>query len=150
MSKMLLARPFFVRCVCCACCVCVVCVLHVCCVCCMCVACVVCVACVLCVLHVQMLLARNFSSPSPSSPPLHLYRCIRPNEMKSPDLFQPDKVLLQLCYTGVLETTRIRKEASWRDRKGCATEHRVASRNSAVCCFCCCVIAVVTVAVLLL
>ena len=39
-------------------------------------------------------------------------RCIRPNELKSPDLFQPDKVLIQLRYTGVLETTRIRKEVS--------------------------------------
>ena len=37
-------------------------------------------------------------------------RCIRPNELKSPDQFQADKVLVQLRYTGVLETTRIRKE----------------------------------------
>lgn len=44
-----------------------------------------------------------------------VYRCIRPNDMKSPDLFQPDRVLLQLCYTGVMETTRIRKEVGhWR------------------------------------
>ena len=41
---------------------------------------------------------------------LPLYRCIRPNELKSPDQFQTDKVLVQLRYTGVLETTRIRKE----------------------------------------
>ena len=41
---------------------------------------------------------------------LLLYRCIRPNELKSPDQFQTDKVLVQLRYTGVLETTRIRKE----------------------------------------
>jgi myosin-3 len=40
----------------------------------------------------------------------HFVRCIRPNELKSPDLFQPDKVLVQLRYTGVLETTRIRRE----------------------------------------
>ena len=50
----------------------------------------------------------------PSLPPslshTHHCRCIRPNELKSPDLFQPDKVLVQLRYTGVLETTRIRKE----------------------------------------
>ena len=38
------------------------------------------------------------------------FRCIRPNDLKSPDLFQPDKVLVQLRYTGVLETTRIRRE----------------------------------------
>ena len=37
-------------------------------------------------------------------------RCIRPNELKSPDQFQPEKVLIQLRYTGILETTRIRKE----------------------------------------
>ena len=37
-------------------------------------------------------------------------RCIRPNELKSPNQFQPDKVLVQLRYTGVLETIRIRKE----------------------------------------
>ena len=41
---------------------------------------------------------------------LPLCRCIRPNELKSPDQFQTDKVLVQLRYTGVLETTRIRKE----------------------------------------
>ena len=37
-------------------------------------------------------------------------RCIRPNDLKSPDKFQADKVLIQLRYTGILETTRIRKE----------------------------------------
>lgn len=45
-----------------------------------------------------------------------LYRCIRPNELKSPDQFQTDKVLVQLRYTGVLETTRIRKEV-WSVRR---------------------------------
>ena len=38
------------------------------------------------------------------------YRCIRPNEQKLPDDFEPDKVTIQLRYTGVLETTRIRRE----------------------------------------
>ena len=47
---------------------------------------------------------------------LPLYRCIRPNELKSPDQFQTDKVLVQLRYTGVLETTRIRKEV-WKCEK---------------------------------
>ncbi|XP_064389484.1 myosin-IIIb-like isoform X3 [Halichondria panicea] len=40
----------------------------------------------------------------------HFVRCIRPNEMKSPGQFQADKVMVQLRYTGVLETTRIRRE----------------------------------------
>lgn len=39
-----------------------------------------------------------------------IFRCIRPNEMKSPGQFQADKVMVQLRYTGVLETTRIRRE----------------------------------------
>nr|XP_022321566.1 myosin-IIIb-like isoform X3 [Crassostrea virginica] len=40
----------------------------------------------------------------------HFVRCIRPNEQKLPDDFEPDKVTIQLRYTGVLETTRIRRE----------------------------------------
>ncbi|XP_061169935.1 myosin-IIIb-like isoform X3 [Saccostrea echinata] len=40
----------------------------------------------------------------------HFVRCIRPNEQKLPDDFEPDKVTVQLRYTGVLETTRIRRE----------------------------------------
>ncbi|XP_052720135.1 myosin-IIIb-like isoform X3 [Crassostrea angulata] len=40
----------------------------------------------------------------------HFVRCIRPNEQKLPDDFEPDKVTTQLRYTGVLETTRIRRE----------------------------------------
>ena len=60
---------------------------------------------------------------------LPLYRCIRPNELKSPDQFQTDKVLVQLRYTGVLETTRIRKEV-W----------ECVRRNVCVCvCVCVCV-----------
>lgn len=40
----------------------------------------------------------------------HFVRCIRPNDLKSPGEFNPDMVKEQLKYTGVLETTRIRRE----------------------------------------
>ena len=40
----------------------------------------------------------------------HFVRCIRPNDLKTPGEFNPDMVKEQLRYTGVLETTRIRKE----------------------------------------
>ncbi|XP_033727991.1 LOW QUALITY PROTEIN: myosin-IIIb-like [Pecten maximus] len=40
----------------------------------------------------------------------HFVRCIRPNANKHPDEFDSEKVTLQLRYTGVLETTRIRRE----------------------------------------
>ncbi|KAL3856081.1 hypothetical protein ACJMK2_015277 [Sinanodonta woodiana] len=40
----------------------------------------------------------------------HFVRCIRPNEGKLPDQFDVKKVKTQLKYTGVLETTRIRRE----------------------------------------
>ncbi|KAK3082812.1 hypothetical protein FSP39_006063 [Pinctada imbricata] len=40
----------------------------------------------------------------------HFVRCIRPNEEKLPDDFEREKVTVQLRYTGVLETTRIRRE----------------------------------------
>ena len=39
----------------------------------------------------------------------HCCRCIRPNGENSPGLFARDKVMTQLRYTGVLETTRIRQ-----------------------------------------
>ena len=38
------------------------------------------------------------------------FRCIRPNEKNIPDQFDSKKVTTQLQYTGVLETTRIRRE----------------------------------------
>ena len=38
------------------------------------------------------------------------YRCIRPNEQMIPNKFDQDKVQTQLKYTGVLETTRIRRQ----------------------------------------
>lgn len=40
----------------------------------------------------------------------HFVRCIKPNDIKTPDQFNPERVLVQLRYTGILETTRIRKE----------------------------------------
>jgi myosin-3 len=39
-----------------------------------------------------------------------IFRCIRPNEENVPDQFDGKKVTTQLKYTGVLETTRIRRE----------------------------------------
>ena len=74
------------------------------------------------VLHSSSWPTRIFVKQQLAKPPLFypwfihhipsLCRCIRPNELKSPDLFQPDKVLTQLRCTGVLETTRIRREVS--------------------------------------
>ena len=39
-----------------------------------------------------------------------VHRCIRPNDFKSRNHFQIDKVIVQLRYTGVIETTLIRKQ----------------------------------------
>jgi myosin heavy subunit len=39
-----------------------------------------------------------------------LSRCIKPNDKKMADLFDQERVMTQLKYTGVLETTRLRKE----------------------------------------
>ncbi|CAB4009295.1 myosin-IIIa isoform X2, partial [Paramuricea clavata] len=40
----------------------------------------------------------------------HFVRCIKPNDKKMADLFDQERVMTQLKYTGVLETTRLRKE----------------------------------------
>ena len=40
----------------------------------------------------------------------HFVRCLRPNAQQEPSAFEPDIVLHQLRHTGVLETTRIRKQ----------------------------------------
>ena len=40
----------------------------------------------------------------------HFVRCIKPNVRKEPDAFNPDYILQQLRYTGVMETTRIRRQ----------------------------------------
>jgi myosin heavy subunit len=37
-------------------------------------------------------------------------RCIKPNDKKMADMFDQERVMTQLKYTGVLETTRLRKE----------------------------------------
>lgn len=37
-------------------------------------------------------------------------RCIKPNELSTPQLFDRAKVLKQLRYAGVLETIRIRQQ----------------------------------------
>ena len=40
----------------------------------------------------------------------HFIRCIRPNAKNVPDLFDETKVMIQLRYTGVLETSKIRRQ----------------------------------------
>jgi len=40
----------------------------------------------------------------------HFIRCIRPNSKNVPDLFDQTKVMTQLRYTGVLETSKIRRQ----------------------------------------
>lgn len=40
----------------------------------------------------------------------HFIRCVKPNHEKTADLFHDDLVTKQLRYTGMLETTRIRRE----------------------------------------
>ncbi|GAB1606866.1 myosin-IIIb-like [Argonauta hians] len=40
----------------------------------------------------------------------HFVRCLKPNNQKVPQVFDPMLIKTQLSYTGVLETTRIRKE----------------------------------------
>jgi myosin-3 len=40
----------------------------------------------------------------------HFIRCIKPNEFKLASKFSDDFVTRQLRYTGMLETTRIRRE----------------------------------------
>ncbi|XP_077997309.1 myosin-IIIb-like [Glandiceps talaboti] len=40
----------------------------------------------------------------------HFVRCIKPNDYKSPGQYDHQKVMTQLKYTGVLETTRIRRQ----------------------------------------
>lgn len=40
----------------------------------------------------------------------HFVRCLKPNLEKKPALFKLDEITKQLRYTGMLETTRIRKE----------------------------------------
>ena len=40
----------------------------------------------------------------------HFVRCIRPNTQNKPNLLDQDYVMTQLRYTGVIETTKIRKQ----------------------------------------
>ena len=55
-------------------------------------------------------LSPSLSHPYSPLPPV--VRCIKPNDVKSSDMFGRDKVLQQMRYTGVLEAIRIRKEVS--------------------------------------
>jgi myosin heavy subunit len=55
--------------------------------------------------YITSSLQRCFSSSLPI-----LHRCIRPNVENSPGFFDKEKVMVQLRYTGVLETTRIRRQ----------------------------------------
>ena len=41
------------------------------------------------------------------------FRCIKPNDKKMANQFDQERVMTQLRYTGVLETTRLRKEVSY-------------------------------------
>ncbi|CAL1536312.1 unnamed protein product [Lymnaea stagnalis] len=40
----------------------------------------------------------------------HFVRCLKPNDMKEPGHFNSERITTQLTYTGVLETTRIRRQ----------------------------------------
>ncbi|CAG5130111.1 unnamed protein product, partial [Candidula unifasciata] len=40
----------------------------------------------------------------------HFVRCLKPNDLKEPGNFHADRIITQLRYTGVLETTRIRRQ----------------------------------------
>ena len=50
-------------------------------------------------------LGTNAGSCSP-----HFVRCIKPSMTKNSHTFEPEYVMAQLKYTGMLETTRIRRE----------------------------------------
>ncbi|NXG64069.1 MYO3B protein, partial [Hemiprocne comata] len=60
--------------------------------------------------HSLMVLMERLYSASP-----HFVRCIKPNSQKEPGVVDSQLVLLQLCYNGLLETIRIRRDGfSWR------------------------------------
>lgn len=40
----------------------------------------------------------------------HFVRCIKPNRHAAPAMYDQEYVLTQLRYTGMLETTRVRRE----------------------------------------
>ncbi|XP_019714232.1 myosin-IIIa-like, partial [Hippocampus comes] len=40
----------------------------------------------------------------------HFVRCIKPNNDRQPNKFDREKVLVQLRYTGILETAKIRRQ----------------------------------------
>lgn len=40
----------------------------------------------------------------------HFVRCIKPNTAKLSDKFTPEYVIAQLRYTGIMETTKIRRD----------------------------------------
>ncbi|XP_041482484.1 unconventional myosin-XVI-like isoform X4 [Lytechinus variegatus] len=58
--------------------------------------------------HFKNSLAELMGKMKRSSP--HFVRCIKPNTHKLPDKFTPEYVVAQLRYTGIMETSRIRKQ----------------------------------------
>ncbi|XP_030837975.1 unconventional myosin-XVI isoform X3 [Strongylocentrotus purpuratus] len=58
--------------------------------------------------HFKNSLAELMGKMKRSSP--HFVRCVKPNTHKLPDKFTPEYVVAQLRYTGIMETSRIRKQ----------------------------------------
>ena len=46
---------------------------------------------------------------TPTHTHTHTHSCLKPNSVKKPDHFDPAYITAQLRYTGIMETTRIRR-----------------------------------------
>ena len=55
-------------------------------------------------------LTHPLSRPVQLTPSLALSSCIKPNEQKRPGMFEPEMVLAQLRYSGMMETINIRRK----------------------------------------